>query len=282
MLGRGKGRKTRKNRRKRDMGKLRRQWFGRLLAGLKLTGIVISLMAVSAVFMYGYAAVTQSEYFRAERIRVNGNQRVSEARVLSQAGVDIGKNLLALNLRLVRKQLLAHPWIAEARVAREIPETITIQVTEHEPLARIDLGRRFLINTKGRIFKEVQKEDPTDLPLIEGVEYGDISLGGDELSPVMASVVALLDICREPASVIPYGEIERLRLDKEMGIALSLNGGRHLIKLGFDGFKTKLKRFERLRPVLEKNGKWRAYHIVDLNNPDRIVVRLGASARKGA
>lgn len=281
-MGRGKGRKTRKNRRKRDLGKLRRQWFGRLLTGLKLTAIVISLMAVSAVFMYGYAAVTRSEYFRAERIRVSGNQRVSEARVLSQAGVDIGKNLLAMNLRLVRKQLLAHPWIAEARVARQIPETITIQVTEHEPLACIDLGRRFLINTKGRIFKEVQKEDPTDLPLIEGVEYGDISLGEDELSPVMASVVALLDICREPASVIPYGEIEGLRMDKEMGITLLLNGGRHLIKLGFDGFKTKLKRFGRLRPVLEQNGRWRAFHIVDLNNPDRIVVRLGASARKGA
>ncbi len=282
MLSKSKGHKTRKNRRKKDVKQMRRQWLGRFLTGIKLIGIAVSLMAVSAMFMYGYAAVTRSEYFRAERIRVSGNQRVSEEQILSQAGVDIGNNLLALNLRLVRKQLLAHPWIADARVSREIPETITIQVTENEPLAQVDLGRRFLINTEGRIFKEVQGEDLEGLPVINGVAYNDISLGEDELTPVMASVVDLLAICRSKSAVIPYGRIASLQMDREMGITVSLKDGRQMIKLGFDGFEAKLKRFERLRPVLEGNQEWSAFQIVDLNNPDRIVVRLGASARKGA
>ena len=277
-----KGRKTRKNRRKKDFGKLRRLWLGRFLTGLKLTGLAVGPMVVSAVFVYGYSAVTRSDYFRAEHIEVSGNQRVSKARLLSQAGVDIGRNLLDLNLHLVRKQLLADPWISEARVARQIPATISIHVFEHEPLARIDLGRRFLINTEGRIFKEVQEGDPGDLPLVEGVAYGDIRLGEDELSPVMASVVSLLHICKTPGSAISYGEIEGVRVDQEMGITLSMSGGRQQIKLGVDDFETKLKQFRRLRPVLESSDTWRAFHMVDLNNPDRIVVRLGASARKGA
>lgn len=282
MLSKSKGHKTRKNRRKKDMKQLRRQWLGRFLTGVKLIGIAVGLMAISAVFMYGYAAVTRSEYFRAERIQISGNQRVSNETILSQAGVDIGNNLLALNLRLVRKQLLAHPWIADARVSREIPETITIQVAEHEPLAQVDLGRRFLINAEGRIFKEVQEEALEGLPVIKGVTYSDISLGEDELSPAMASVVDLLAICRSKSSVIHYDRIASLFLDKEMGITLSLKDGQQQIKLGFDGFETKLKRFERLRPILEGNRKWSAFHVVDLNNPDRIVVRLGASAPKGA
>ena len=272
----------RKNRRKKDVGQLRRRWLVRLLTTLKLIGIVAGLIVASAAFMYGYAAVTRSDYFRAEKIRISGNQRVSNEIILSQAGIDIGDNLLALNLSLVRKRLLAHPWIADARVGREIPETISIQVSEHEPLAQIDLGRRFLINTKGRIFKEVQEDDPKGLPLVEGIEYGDISLGEDDLSPEMASVIDVLSICRTQASAIPYDEIEGLTLDKEMGITLALRKDQRTIKLGFDGFETKIERFKRLQPLLEGNGKYRAFQVVDLINPDRIVVRLGASARKGA
>lgn len=282
MLGNAKGRKTRKNRRKKDMGQLRRRWLERLLTGLKLTCIIAGLLAASAGFMYGYAAVTRSDYFRAEKIRISGNERVSDEQVLAQAGIDIGNNLLALNLSLVRKRLLAHPWVAEARVGREIPETIAIQLREHEPLAQIDLGRKFLINAKGRVFKEVQEQDPKELPLIEGIEYGDISLGEDELNPLMAAVVDMLNICRKEASVIPYGDIQGLRLDKEMGITLVLKSERRQIKLGFGDLETKFERFKRLRPFLETHEKWRAFQVVDLNNPDRVVVRLGASDQEGA
>ncbi|WP_054029865.1 cell division protein FtsQ/DivIB [Desulfatitalea tepidiphila] len=282
VLGNSKNRKTRKNRRKKDLGQLRRRWMARTLTGVKLCGIIAGLLMASAGFMYVYAAVTCSDYFRTEKIRIGGNQRLSEEQVLAQAGIDIGNNLLALNLSLVRKRLIAHPWVADARVAREIPETITIRLVEHEALAQIDLGRRFLINTDGKIFKEVQDAEASGLPLIQGIEYGDISLGEDALNPPMAAVVDVLQSCRKPVSVIPYTEIQELRLDKEMGITIVLKDQERMIQLGFGDLDTKLERFKRLRPVLQGNGKWRSFQMVDLNNPDRVVVRLNASDAQGA
>jgi cell division protein FtsQ len=248
--------------------------MGRLLVALTVTAVAIFLLGVSALFVAGYAAVTRSDYFRAQTIAVSGNQRLSEAEVLLQAGIHRGDNLLALNLRVVRERLREHPWIDEARVSREIPETITIQIEEHVPLACVDLGRKFLIDAHGRVFKEVSKGDADDLPLVKGIDYADIRLGRDLLGPAMGAVVQALRLSQTANSAIAYTDIEQLHLDKEMGVSLTLKQGQRLIKLGFDNYELKYERFKQLLRQLERNESWRAFQSADLNNPERVVVRL--------
>ncbi len=273
-------RKTRRNRFKKDSRNQRRRWLGYVMTGLKLSVLMVALLAVSALFMAGYAAVTRSDYFRTQTIKVTGLQHVSEREVLSQAGIHAGDNLLALNLQLVRKRLLAQPWIREARVAREIPGTLTIYVQEHEPLARVDLGRCFLLDVQGRIFKEADPSDPSDLPLVDGIAYGDISLGQDPLTPPLSAVVEALRISRAKQSAVAYADIERLHLDKEVGLTLTLKQNQVIIKLGFDDYQAKYERFRQLRSYLQRDGRWSDFQAVDLNDPDRVVVRLG-SPRQG-
>ena len=137
----------RKNRYKKNRRQARQRLLGRLMVGFRLMMLIVAILGFSALFMVGYAAVTHSNYFRTESIEVHGLSRLSEAAVLAQAGIRPGDNLLAVNLALVRKRLLAHPWIAAARVSREIPGTLRIDVTEHQALAVLDLGRQFLINS---------------------------------------------------------------------------------------------------------------------------------------
>jgi cell division protein FtsQ len=249
-------------------------WLGRLLVALTVTAVAIFLLGASALFVAGYAAVTRSEYFRTQTIAVSGNQRLSEAEILLQAGIRRGDNLLALNLRVVRERLREHPWISEARVSREIPETIAIQIEEHVPLACVDLGRKFLIDAQGRVFKEVAKGDADDLPMVKGIDYADIRLGDDPLGPAMGAVVQALRLSQTADSAIAYADIEQLHLDKEMGVSLTLKQGQRLIKLGFDHYELKYERFKQLLRQLERNESWRAFQSADLNNPERIVVRL--------
>lgn len=275
MLGRPKKAKARKNRYKKSRGQLRHRWLQRAYTSAKLFTLTVLLLVTSAAFMVGYAAVTRSDYFRTRNIEVTGNGRLSRAEVLSQAEIEPGDNSLALNLRLVRKRLLAHPWIVAARVGREIPATIVIQIEEHIAVARIDMGRTFLMNSHGRIFKELDSTDAIEVPLVTGVGYADISLGKDALSPALAAVMKVLKINRTKAGTLPYGAIERLHLDKEIGITLTLKSNQRLIKLGFNQFEKKYRRLQQLLPRLKRNDKWREFHAIDVNNPDRIVVQLG-------
>lgn len=248
--------------------------MGRFLAGAKLCSLVFVLLAASLLFIVGYTAVTRTKHFQTQSIRIQGQSRLQQKEILNQAGIKPGDNLLAVNLRLVRKRLLAHPWIAAAQVAREIPETIRIVIAEHNPLAVVDLGRKFLINQNGRIFKEYGPDDPRDLPTVTGVAYADISLGDDTLTPAMKAVVEVLQMSKSKKSAIPYAQIRGVHLDTEMGITLRVWKDERRIKLGLSRFDDKYKRLKRLLPHLRYNRKWRGFHTIDVNNPDRIVVQL--------
>lgn len=270
----GKNKPTRKNRYKKRTRQNRKRLLGRLLVGVKLVSLMAIILAASALFMAGYAAVTQTGYFRTQSIQITGQSRLSEAEILAQAGIKPGDNLLAVNLRLVRKRLLAHPWIASARVAREIPQTIRIVVGEHHPLAVLDLGRKFMINRKGRIFKEYGPRDTRGLPLVTGIAYADISLGDDLITPAMQAVVEVLQMSRSGKSPIPYDQIRKLHMDAEMGVSLSVWKEERQIKLGLSRFEYKYERLKKLLPHLRYNRKWQGFHAIDVNNPDRIVVQL--------
>jgi cell division protein FtsQ len=265
---------ARKNRYKKSVKKRRRVWKGGLAAGFKLMVLASAVLAASALFVAGYAAVTQSDYFRAKTISVSGCSRLSQQAVLSQAQLSPGDNLLAVNLQLVRKRLLAHPWIAAARVSREIPETIHINIEEHACMAVVDLGRKFLLNRSGKIFKEYEPEDPCKLPVVTGITYSDLSLGVDARSRAMTHVLDVLRISRAKGSTIPYKEIRQVHWDPEMGIHLIVWNKKRTLKLGIGSFEAKYSRLEQLLPRLKRNPNWRNFSILDLNNPDRIVMRL--------
>jgi cell division protein FtsQ len=269
-----KKRPIRKNRFKKNPRQTRQRIARRLMAGLKLMALIAGLVGFSALFMAGYAAVTHNDYFRTAVIKVSGETRLTQAEIVRQAGVRVGDNLLAVNLGLVRKRLLAHPWIAAARVAREIPGTLRIEVTEHQALAVLDLGRKFLIDTSGRIFKECGPDDAQDLPLVTGVVYAEISLGDDALSVPMAAVVDVLQTSQAAGSAIAYDQIREVHLDQKMGISLIAWADRRSIKLGFAQFEAKFGRIGQLLPYLRASRQWQGFHMIDADNPDRIVVRL--------
>jgi cell division protein FtsQ len=269
---------VRKNRyKKRSNGPPRLAGVLRLmLGGVKLSGLLTLLLLVSAIFVSGYATATHSAYFRTESIQVSGNQRIGRDEILSQAGIKEGENLLAINLHVARERLMAHSWISSARISRDIPESITIQVKEHAPIAVLDMGRKFLLNAQGRIFKEFDESDPSHLPLVTGISYMDISLGDDPLSTSMQAALELLEICRSNNGALPYDEIAELHMDKEIGATLVTQNDQRRIKFGFGEFTTKNQRLKQILPVLENNSQWCEFQILDAINPDRVVVQLGS------
>ncbi|MBI5062730.1 MAG: FtsQ-type POTRA domain-containing protein [Desulfatitalea sp.] len=243
----------RKNRFKSNRRRQPRSWKERLFVCLALTTLMIGLLGMSALCVVSYAAVTNAKYFQTQAITVSGQQRLTEDQVLRQAGIRLGDNLLALNLRVVRERLLDHPWILTAQVAREIPNALVIRIEEHVALARVDLGRKFFIDVEGRIFKEVAKSDPDDLPLVEGLAFGDIRLGADPPASALAAVVQVLRICQSAEGPVSHGDIEKVQLDKELGVSLILKSDQRRIKLGFDEYEAKFERFKQLREHLAQN-----------------------------
>ena len=170
--------KPRKNYRKGTRKKRHFAFLRRLATGFYVIAGAAAVLITSVLFIFAYDLITQCDYFKANSLKIEGVRRLSQKEVLEVARVKKGMNVLAINLGMARKRLLAQPWIANAEIRREIPTGLYIKVQEHTPVAIIDLGRKFLINENGRIFKEWTDADPADLPLVSGLAAGDVRIHG--------------------------------------------------------------------------------------------------------
>jgi cell division protein FtsQ len=252
---------------------------------------------LSLFFIFCYDAVTQCRYFALREIRVSGADRIGEDRIIRQAALGPGMNILAVNLSAVRKRLLAHPWVSEAAIQRVIPSGLRISVQEHRPLAIIDLGRRFLIDENGEIFKELEPGDPMDLPVIAGLAYTDLHFGPAPRLPALRSseaiaatpfakstahsanyraAVSVLQLARRHAAVLPDGHIRSVQVDREIGVTIHTFDRTQTIRMGFSDYARKLDVLQSILAFTRDRDAWRLGEpkSIDLKNPDRVVVNL--------
>ena len=267
------GRKRlRKNYYKNSNAGKRDKMLKRFVFALKLMVVGTALVFVSLLFVFSYDFLTQCDYFKAEELMVNGTHRLTQNQVLQQANIATGVNIFSVNLSKVRKRLLANSWIEDAEVRRELPTGINIRIKEQEPLAVLDLGRKFIINAHGEIFKEMDKEDHCTLPIINGLEFSDINVKGEIRSIQFDAVMKILGLGQKTESVLPYSLIKKIHVDREIGLTIYAFDHIREIKIGYNNYPDKFAMLKDVLFYLEKNGGFSRLESIDLNNLNRIVV----------
>jgi cell division protein FtsQ len=264
--------KVRKNYYKNSAAINRNKIFKRLIFGIKLASVGAALLFVSLLFVFSYDFLTQCDYFRAKGLWVTGTHRLTQEQVLKQAKVTDGVNIFSVNLTKVRKRLLAQPWIEDAEVSRELPSAIHISIKEQDPLAILDLGRKFIINTHGEIFKEMEASDQCNLPIISGLEFSDINVKGESRSIPFDAVMKILALGQQSESVLPCKLIKRIDVDREMGLTIYAFDHIREIKIGYSDYPNKYEMLKDVIFYLGKNGGFSHIESIDLNNLNRIVV----------
>ena len=262
----------RKNHYKRQ-GKKRREVLYRQIR-LTTLGVasLLFLVTLSILGMFTHDFFTQWAYFDAKEIKVDGIERVPRVELLVQGHLRFDKNILSINLPLVRKRLLAHPWIAEARVRRQFPDTIIVAVREHQPLAVLEMGERFLINTEGEIFKKFTPDDPQELPLVSGLAYADLPVGGQTNSRAFQAVQTVLALGRSPDSPLPNSQLKHVAVDADMGLSLLAFDRNLVIRLGYGDYPLKYRRLAQVINYTTQNEMVPGIEWIDLNDTERIVV----------
>jgi cell division protein FtsQ len=252
--------------------KRRMKIIQRLAVCLKLMVGAGALAAMSFVLILGYDVITQCDYFKTQSIEVIGADRLCPGQVIKQAWLKKGVNTLSVNLSVTRKRLLAHPWISEAEVRRELPSTILIRIKEHKPLAIIDLARKFVINQSGEIFKEWNESDRLDLPIITGLEFSDLDFSTKHCSNPFDAVMAVLKLGQKPGSILPIRSIKRIKVDREIGLTLFAFDQVKTIRLGYNDYQRKYDRLENIFRYFRRAKDCSDFDCIDLNDLDRIVV----------
>jgi len=235
---------------------------------------VAAVLIMSTTFIFGYDMLTQSTFFRAAYVNIDGLSRLTRQTIVEQAGITPKMNIFSLNLGAARKRLLAHPWIADAQITREIPNGIDIRVEEHHALAVVDVGSRLLLNTRGDVFKKWRPSDPQGLPLVKGLLLSDLSLGRQAPSRSLDAILSVLRHARQPGACFPIRDIRVIDVDRDMGITLYLGGHMRSIKMGFTEYPSKYERLKEILHYMTAAGESPQYRSIDIIDPDRVVVQL--------
>ena len=256
---------------------------GRLLMALiRVLGKLLVLASLMAIVVGGgkLAAehVMASPRFALSSVTVSPTARITEEEVVSLAAVERGERLLALDTDAVAARVAEHPWVAEARVNRQLPSSLHIAITERQAAAVAVLGALYLLDPTGKPFKRATMEEADGLPVFTGIErsqYVDHRVAVEAAYREAMQVLAAWH--RLPAGAKPRPALGEVNLSPRYGLTLFLREGAAEIRLGRGDYDRKLARldqiFEAVRASGADAGAVRVVHL-DSDNPTKIPVRL--------
>ncbi|MEZ4454829.1 MAG: FtsQ-type POTRA domain-containing protein [Nannocystaceae bacterium] len=225
---------------------------GPLGPALRRFGSLLGRFAVAGVLAWGalvgvrsaYAFVTTSPRFAATHLIYTPTAHLSSERVATLMGIEEGTNLLSLDLKDLEAKIAGDRWVSSVTVARELPDTLRVEVVEHEPAAILLADRFYLIDREGRPFKRLEKGERGELPVITGVDRKLLlaGLAGPRITRALEAMAAYQQGARPRLGEVHVGVTDE--------VTLTTAESRTQLRLGRDGIEDKLGRFDALRAAL--------------------------------
>jgi len=142
---------------------------------------IISIL--SALLICGALLLGVSVFFKISVIKTEGNTRYSQEQIISASGLKIGDNLFFVNkFDAISKIFKSLPYIDEAKIRKELPNILIIEVVEAAPVAYVKSGGSFwLIDQSCKLLEKVSTDG------ISGVEIIGLSpiqpVAGQKIEP---------------------------------------------------------------------------------------------------
>ena len=166
-----------------------------IAAGLAIAWTIASLAGVPELAREELAKSASRSGFEVSRVRVSGVERMNEQLVYERVLAEQDRPMPLVDLAEVRERLLDLPWVLDARVSRQLPDTLKIDIVERTPHAVLRKPDRLvLIDPKGNELEPISSVDAKGKLLIEGPgaakqvqELGKLLDAAPALKPQIAS-----------------------------------------------------------------------------------------------
>ncbi|HEY1958419.1 MAG TPA: FtsQ-type POTRA domain-containing protein [Polyangiaceae bacterium] len=248
------------------------RWVG----PLRTVGGFVLVASVSLAVAWGSRRyLMTSARFSLEQVVMSGQKTRTKDALLARAGIKMGQNVFSIDLDAARNKMLGDPYVKNAVLSRRLPDTIAVDLEERVPAAVVSLGKdTFLVTRDGETFKHLEIGDPSDLPVITGLEPELAETDRDAFADaVRRALDVAVDYQQSPlASKMPLQEIHF-----EPGSAISLDVGSPVTTLVLGGppFRKKLDQAARVAFELERRGQKPDAILLDNDaRPERVVARV--------
>jgi cell division protein FtsQ len=191
--------------------------------------------------------------YRLTKIEVRTDGALQRELILQTAGLSEGVNIFSVNLAHVHDALQQLPQVDEVQIARNMPNTIDIQIVERKPVAWITSGKEFgdpfandgafLVDARGVLMREKKLlPEYLGLPVIAGCANESLEPG-----KVVESfeAKAALELLRLSTRSFMQTRFQIREIDVSKGYCLVVTDKNHTrVTFGFDNLDAQLQRLE--------------------------------------
>jgi cell division protein FtsQ len=233
---------------------------------LGLAWLVMVLAGVPAMATQQVASIASQAGFQVRRVEVHGVKHLNELKVYERVLAQRDRAMPLVDLEAVRDDLLQLSWVEDARVSRELPDTLVVDIVERKPGPVLREGQKLtLIDAGGHRLE----------PIGPARAKGKLVLSGEGVADKVGDLTSLLDAA--PALRPQVAEAEwvgnrRWNLTFKTNQVLALPEGD---KVGADALMA-FARLDGTNRLL--GGRVVAF---DMRSPDRIYMRVPGSSTNG-
>jgi len=208
----------------------------------RLLGLLVYLPVKLLIFGalgvgIGLAAYQVASYLKTSpalavrTIEVRGTERTRVGELLEASGLREGMNIFSISTGETQERLAGLPWVKKAKVTRIVPDRIVVEVTEHQPVAVINLEGLYYVNRSGEVFKRVQSGEREDLPVLTGVSRTSFRDRPRRARKHIRESLRLIRTLQELPCVAKR-RVAEVHSDELMGPSIVLDPGALTVRLG--------------------------------------------------
>lgn len=238
---------------------------------LRVIKILIFYLAIGFLGWNFFTFIFSSSFCNIGNVIIKGNDYLSEDRIFYKSGIQLGENIFRLDPIKSKDSLMQEPWIKEVEVKRVIPNKIIISIKERKPAAIVYTREEYFSSTKeGIILTKIDRqEEKFDLPLILGLELGEIKIGKSIDKPEFRTA---LDSINSAEVILPkkFCRVEILSPDDFM-----ICNKDDTLKVRVNGPEGVINKENLLREALEKIEREKLLvEYIDIRFKDSLVIKL--------
>jgi len=243
------------------------KFFLAAILGVLLLGawLVASLAGLPELAGRQFALYAADAGYEVRRVEVHGAERMNKLKVYERVLGEQDRAMPLVDLDALRDSLMELNWVGDARVSRQLPDTIVVDIVEREPHAVLEKpDRLMLIDATGHELEPISRQDAKGMLLIAGPS-------AQQQVEALAKLLDAAPALKPQVAKAEWVGNRRWNLTFKTGQALALPQGEQKAA-------TALMSFARLDGVNRLlGGKVVAF---DMRTPERIYMRVPGRAQE--
>jgi len=244
--------------------------LGQLGFGLiKVFLFLVVLGGVSLVFISGYQYLSSSRYFRITDIVTTGIDESLRNELIKISGIKENETLLSIDLAVAKRNMERHPWIKSVSLRKKYPHSLCIDGEKNKVMAIVALGEMRYMNKNGDIFKNVEKNDCNDFPVITGLSSEDMNEREN-----LKRAVSLIQTFSSDDSLLSKEELSEVHIEENGGLSIYFSKFPFKIFFGRDDFAGKFRALKEIVKYLKGAQQLHQAQSINLGCDEVIVAYL--------